>query len=125
MKQVNCQKCIPYKRLWLDLMLNPTYSSSRGCTNCTMSLAILNKAARTMLSQNTLVSALTRLGVFLLGFLCVPENSTLVRSPSFVITSGVKVGYPDDNISSCLEEKDSSLSTTESVFPHFKLQRVL
>ena len=105
MKQVNCQKCSPYKRLWLDLMLNPTYSSSRGCTNCTMSLAILNKAARTMLSQNTLVSALTRLGVFLLGFLCVPENSTLVGSPSFVITSGVKVGYPDDNTSPCLEKK--------------------
>ena len=73
-----------------------------------MSLAILNKAARTMLSQNTLVSALTRLGVPLLGFLCVPENSTLVGSPSFVITSGVKVGYPDDNISSCLKKKKDS-----------------
>lgn len=125
MKQVNCQKCSPYKRMWLDLMLNPTYSSSRGCANCTMSLAILNKAARTMLSQNTLVSALTRLGVFLLGFLCVSENSTLVGSPSFVITSGVKVGYPDDNTSPCLEKKDSSLSTIESAFPHFLLQRVL
>ena len=70
-----------------------------------MSLAILNKAARTMLSQNTLVSVLTRLGVLLLCFPSVPENSTLVGLPSFVITSGVKVGYPDDNISSCLEKK--------------------
>ena len=80
-----CFSCLHFK----------TYSSSCGCTNCTASLAILNKAARRKLSQNTLPIALTRLGFLLLAFVCDDENSTLSGPSVFMITSS-NIAFPGE-----------------------------